>query len=235
MTNKEQAKSIQGNLENITKNIHKACIKSCRKSSDITLIAVTKNVEIEKIKILNNLSINNFGENKAQEFLQKYDKIENAKWHFIGNLQTNKVKYIIDKVELIHSVSSIRLLEEINRRAEQIQKNMDVLLEINIANEETKKGFLEQNILQTLKDIQNYRSITVKGLMCIAPFVEDARNNRQYFKKMNKLFVDIGYKNNDNINMKYLSMGMTLDYEIAIEEGSNMVRIGTGIFGDRNY
>ena len=232
MKNKE---IIYKNLNIIKDNIEKSCIKANRKIDEIQIVGVTKTIDIERINILKNLGINNFGENKAQELLEKYDKINNVSWHFIENLQTNKVKYIIDKVELIHSVNSIKLLEEINKRAFYINKTIPILLEINIAKEISKCGLLEENLPNILENIHEFKNIQLNGLMCVAPFVEKPEQNRKYFRKMRNLFVDIQGKNKDNINMKYLSMGMTNDYNIAIEEGSNIVRIGTGIFGERNY
>lgn len=226
---------ISKNLDIIRNNIEKACIKANRKIDDIDIIGVTKTIDIERIKILKELGINTFGENKAQEFLEKYDEIDNVSWHFIGNLQTNKVKYIIDKVKLIQSVNSIRLLEEINKRALNSNIVMPILLEINIANEQSKYGLIEQDLPYILENMQKFKNVILNGLMCVAPFVENPRQNAQYFGKMRKLFIDIKHKNKDNINMKYLSMGMTNDYEVAIEEGANIVRIGTGIFGRRNY
>ena len=226
---------ISKNLDIIRNNIEKACIKANRKIDDIDIIGVTKTIDIERIKILRELGINTFGENKAQEFLEKYDEIDNVSWHFIGNLQTNKVKYIIDKVKLIQSVNSFRLLEEINKRALNSNIVMPILLEINIANEQSKHGLMEQDLPYILENMQNFKNVILNGLMCVAPFVENPRQNAQYFGKMRKLFIDIQHKNKDNINMKYLSMGMTNDYEVAIEEGANIVRIGTGIFGRRNY
>ena len=232
MKNKE---IIYKNLNIIKDNIEKSCIKANRKIDEIQIVGVTKTIDIERINILKNLGINNFGENKAQELLEKYDKINNVSWHFIGNLQTNKVKYIIDKVELIHSVNSIKLLEEINKRAFYINKTIPILLEINIAKEISKCGLLEENLPNILENIHEFKNIQLNGLMCVAPFVEKPEQNRKYFRKMRNLFVDIQGKNKDNINMKYLCMGMTNDYNIAIEEGANIVRIGTGIFGERNY
>ncbi len=222
------------NLDNIINNIQKACIKANRKFEDISIIGVTKNVDIEKIDILKSFGIKTFGENKAQELLQKYDYIKDSSWHFIGNLQTNKVKQIIDKVDLIQSVNSLKLLNEIDKRAFAINKKIPVLLEINVAKESSKNGILEEDMSYIIEQVKNFKNITLDGLMCVAPFVENPEQNTQYFRKMRKLFIDIKDKNKDNINMKHLSMGMTNDYIIAIEEGSNMVRIGTGIFGKRN-
>lgn len=232
MTDKE---IIKKNLEEINNTIEKACLKAGRKANDIQIIGVTKTIDIDKINILKDFGIKTFGENKAQELLEKYDKVQDASWHFIGNLQTNKVKYIIDKVELIHSVNSLKLLNEINKRAASINKNIPILLEINIAEEQSKKGIRQEEVPFFIENIQNFKNITLNGLMCIAPFVENIEQNAQYFRKMRKLFIDTKTKNTDNINIRYLSMGMTNDYSIAIEEGANMIRIGTGIFGKRKY
>lgn len=226
---------IEKNLKCIKEKIKLAAIKSGRDFEDITLVGVTKTIDIEKIAILKKCGIIEFGENKAQEFLQKYDEIHNCNWHFIGQLQTNKVKQIIDKVYLIHSVDNLKLIQEIDKRAKEKGKIMDILLQINIADEPTKGGLKFQETKKFVKNILNYTNIRLKGLMCIPPFQENPQNNRKYFKKMKKLFIDINEENKDNIYMEYLSMGMTNDYEIAIEEGSNMVRIGTAIFGKRNY
>lgn len=225
---------ITENLKIINENIEKACFKSNRKKEDIRLLAVTKTIDTQTINEAKALGLNYFGENKVQELLSKYEHIENAKWHFIGNLQTNKVKYIIDKVELIHSVNSIKLMEEIDKRAKNIGKKMPILLEINIANEPTKKGISLEEIEPMLENVAKYDNILLNGLMCVAPFVEKEEENAKYFRKMRNLFVDIRQKNTHNIDMKYLSMGMTNDYSIAIEEGANIIRIGTGIFGKRN-
>lgn len=226
---------IKKNLEYIYNNIEKSCIKANRNTKDIKLIGVTKTVDVESINILKSFGVNDFGENKAQELMQKYEHIKNANWHFIGNLQTNKVKYIIDKVTLIHSVNSIRLLEEINKRASNNNINMPILFEINIANETSKCGIQIEEIDELLEKIVTLKNITLSGLMCVAPFTKKPQENAKYFRKMTKLFIDIKAKNKDNIDMRYLSMGMTNDYHIAIEEGANMIRIGTAIFGERNY
>ena len=227
--------SIADNVAAIEQKIKIAAEKSGRKREDVLLLAVSKTVDIPRIQEAVDLGLNELGENKPQEINRKYYEIDNVKWHLIGHLQTNKVKYIIDKVCLIHSLDSLKLAEEIEKRAAAKDITMDVLIEINIGNEESKHG-VDYDIAEKLAlEVSNFKHIRVKGLMCVAPFVDNPEENRDYFKKMKKLFVDIRDKNYDNIDMKYLSMGMTNDYEVAIEEGANIVRIGTGIFGARNY
>lgn len=228
--------TISENLKVINANIKKAASKSGRKPEDITILGVTKTIDIERIKQLISLGIINLGENKVQELLQKYDVINSdVNWHLIGHLQTNKVKYIVDKVKMIHSVDSIKLAEEINKRAKQNNLTVDILIEVNIAQEASKHGINADELPLLVEKILKLDNINLKGLMTVAPFVENPQNNRIYFKKMRNLFVDIQEENKDNITMEFLSMGMTNDYEVAIEEGANIVRIGTGIFGARNY
>ncbi len=227
--------NIEKNLNYIKQNIKNSALKIGKSEKDITLLGVTKTIDIKRINILKSLGISNFGENKAQELLAKYNEIDNCNWHFIGNLQTNKVKQIIDKVSLIHSVDTLKLANEINKRAEQINKKIEILIEINIANEPTKNGIRYEEADIFAKNLLLFPNISLKGLMCVAPFVENPQDNRYFFKKMKNLFIDINEKNKHNICMEYLSMGMTNDYPVAIEEGANIIRIGTGIFGKRNY
>ena len=177
-----------------------------------------------------------FGENKVQEIMDKYDQLpSDIQWHMIGHLQRNKVKYIIDKVAMIHSVDSLRLAQTIEQEAAKKNLVMPVLLEVNVAEEDTKFGLKVDEVLPLLEEISNFPHIQVKGLMTIAPFVENPEENRKVFRTLKKLSVDIGAKNINNVTMSVLSMGMTGDYQVAIEEGSTMVRVGTGIFGERNY
>lgn len=228
--------SISENLEKVKYNISEACRKSGRNLDDILLLGVTKTIDIERINELLNLGVKNLGENKVQELISKYDIIgDNADWHLIGHLQRNKVKYIIDKVKLIHSVDSFELAEEINKRALKNNKAMDILVEINIGAEESKNGIKPEDTEKFIDKISEFEYINVCGLMTVAPYVENPQNNRRCFEQMHNLFVDIHDKNKDNINMKFLSMGMTNDYSVAIEQGANIIRIGTGIFGARNY
>ena len=198
-------------------------------------LLVSKTVDVPRIKEAVNLGLVDLGENKPQEINWKYYEIKNVKWHQIGHLQTNKVKYIIDKVCLIHSVDSLKLAEEISKRAKSKNITMDILVEINIAGEEAKSGVPLDEAEALAVEISKLDNVIVKGLMTVAPFVENPEDNREYFKQMRNLFVDIRNKNYNNIDMKYLSMGMTNDYEIAVEEGANIVRIGTGLFGARDY
>lgn len=225
---------IRENVNDILKRIELSAKKSGRSLADITVVGVTKTVDVLQINELVSLGISNLGENKVQELLNKYDRVENVSWHMIGHLQTNKVKYIIDKTCLIHSVDSLKLAEEIQRRAEQKNLIKDVLIEINIANENTKYGVMPEAAEALAHEISKMKNVRLRGLMCIAPFVENSEQNRPYFIEMRNLFIDICGKIADNVYMDCLSMGMTNDFEIAIEEGSTMVRIGTGIFGARN-
>lgn len=227
--------SIKENLDLINEKIKAAAEKSGRKREDVLLLAVSKTVDVPRIKEAVNLGLVDLGENKPQEINWKYYEIKNVKWHQIGHLQTNKVKYIIDKVCLIHSVDSLKLAEEISKRAKSKNITMDILVEINIAGEEAKSGVPLDEAEALAVEISKLDNVIVKGLMTVAPFVENPEDNREYFKQMRNLFVDIRDKNYNNIDMKYLSMGMTNDYEIAVEEGANIVRIGTGLFGARDY
>ncbi len=227
--------SIKENLEHINEKIRAAAEKSGRKRDDVLLLAVSKTVDVPRIKEAVELGLVDLGENKPQEINWKYYEIENVRWHQIGHLQTNKVKYIIDKVCLIHSVDSMKLAEEINKRAAAKGIIMDVLVEINIAGEEAKHGVPLNEAEALAVEISSLENVRVKGLMTVAPFVEDPEENRKYFRQMKNLFVDIDKKSYNNIDMKYLSMGMTNDYEVAVEEGANIVRIGTGLFGARDY
>lgn len=227
--------SIKENLEYINEKIKTAAEKSGRRREDILLLAVSKTVDVPRIKEAVELGLIDLGENKPQEINWKYYEIENVRWHQIGHLQTNKVKYIIDKVCLIHSVDSMRLAEEINKKAAAKGIVMDILVEINIAGEEAKHGVPLNEAEALAVEISSLENVRVKGLMTVAPFVEDPEENRKYFRQMKKLFDDIDKKSYNNIDMKYLSMGMTNDYEVAVEEGANIVRIGTGLFGARDY
>ena len=207
------------NLKDVEERIQAACDRSGRKREDVLLVAVSKTKPVEMIEEVMTAGIVDFGENKPQELRDKYEVLpQNLRFHMIGHLQTNKIKYVIDRVVLIHSIDSIHLAEAVNAEAKKHNRIMPVLVEVNVAQEESKSGFLME-----------------KALMTIAPFVENAEENRQYFVKLRKLSVDIAAKNIDNVTMHHLSMGMTGDYEVAIEEGATMVRVGTGIFGERNY
>ena len=227
---------ITKNLEIVQNNIENSCKKANRNLEDVKLIAVSKTKPVSMLQEAYDAGIRDFGENKVQEILEKYDKLpSDIRWHMIGHLQRNKVKNIIDKVALIHSVDSLRLAEEISKEAVKHNRIMPILIELNIAGEESKFGMSFAECEELISTISKLPNLQIKGLMTVAPFVENAEENRQYFKAMKQLSVDIMKKNIDNVCMDILSMGMTGDYEVAIEEGSNMVRIGTGIFGERNY
>ena len=227
---------LKENLQSVEENIKKACEKAGRKREDVTLIAVSKTKPVEMLQEIYDQNIRNFGENKVQEMCDKMEVLpKDIKWHMIGHLQTNKIKYIIGKTELIHSVDSLHLAQEISKQAVKHDVQTDILIEINIANEQTKFGIDAGDTIQLVREIAALPNIHIKGLMTIAPFVENPEDNRLYFRRIHQLSVDITNKNIDNVNMDILSMGMTGDYMVAIEEGATMVRVGTGIFGERNY
>lgn len=227
--------TIGENYLSVKERVAAAAQKSGRTGEDIMLIAVSKTKPVSEIKQAVEAGAHILGENKVQEVMAKYDEIQGVDWHLIGHLQTNKVKYIIDKVKMIHSVDSLKLAQEISKRAVKAGVVMDVLVEVNIGGEESKSGVTPEEAEKLCLDISSLDAVRVRGLMCVAPAVENAEDARIYFRKMNKLFVDIKSKNYDNIDMVYLSMGMTHDFEVAIEEGANIVRVGTAIFGARNY
>ena len=227
---------IKENIKNVQSKIEHACKNASRDINTAHLIAVSKTKPISMLQEAYDAGIRDFGENKVQEILEKYDKLPNdIRWHMIGHLQRNKVKYIIDKVCLIHSVDSLRLAEEISKEAVKHNLTMPILIELNIAEEDSKFGLSLKDCEEMITRISALPNIEIKGLMTVAPFVENAEDNRQYFKAMKQLSVDIMTKNIDNVCMDILSMGMTGDYETAIEEGATHVRVGTGIFGERNY
>lgn len=222
---------IKENLDEIFKNINAAA-----NGREVILLAATKTVDIDDINYSISLGVKHVGENRVQEFLKKeelYDK--SATKHFIGHLQTNKVKDIVGKVELIHSVSSLKLAETISKISVQKGVISNILLEVNVGKEESKSGFLADELIKNAEVISKFEGICIKGLMAIPPICNNPEENRQYFSQMSKLFVDIKAKKLDNSNIEFLSMGMTDDYVVAISEGANIVRIGTGIYGKRNY
>ena len=224
------------NLNDVEKRIQAACDRSGRKREEVLLVAVSKTKPVEMIEEIMAAGIVEFGENKPQELRDKYEVLpKNLHFHMIGHLQTNKIKYVIDRAVLIHSIDSIRLAEAVNAEAKKHDRIMPVLVEVNVAQEESKSGFLVEETEKAIREIAKLSNIRVEGLMTIATFVENAEENRQYFVKLRKLSVDIAAKNIDNVTMHHLSMGMTGDYEVAIEEGATMVRVGTGIFGERDY
>lgn len=227
---------IKENLDEVKEKIGIAAAKSGRKPEEITLIAVTKTLSVDVINAAMALEITDIGENKVQEVMDKYEHIINdPKWHLIGHLQTNKVKYIVDKVSLIHSVDSLRLAEEISKRCEKAERTMEILIQINVAEEETKFGIQRDEVFELVESVSKLPNLKIKGLMTIAPNTDDEEELRKYFREMKDIFETLKKTMYNRTDMTYLSMGMTNDYELAIEEGANMVRIGTGIFGARNY
>lgn len=227
---------IAENLQQVKKNIRKACEKVNRDPSEVTLIAVSKTKPVSMLQEAYDEGVRTFGENKVQEIMDKYGQLpQDIEWHMIGHLQRNKVKYIADKAAMIHSLDSLRLAETIEAEAAKHNRVIPVLVEVNVAMEESKFGVSVDEVLPFVQELSKFPHLSVKGLMTIAPFVENPEENRQVFRKLNKLSVDIEEKNINNISMSVLSMGMTGDYQVAIEEGATMVRVGTGIFGERDY
>ena len=222
------------NLRQVEEQIQAACDRAGRKREEVTLIAVSKTKPVSMLTEIYESGVRDFGENKVQELCDKKEELpKDIRWHMIGHLQRNKVKHIIKDVALIHSVDTYRLAEEINVHAKKVQRTMPILIEVNIARESSKFGILEDEALQLVKEIAPLDNLRIKGLMAIAPYVEDPEENRPYFKKLKNLSVDIARENIDNVSMDVLSMGMTGDYVTAIEEGATIVRVGTGIFGKR--
>lgn len=227
---------LKQNLAEVEEKIQKACERAGRSRDEVTLIAVSKTKPVSLLQEAYDLGVRIYGENKVQEIVDKYDALpDDIHWHMIGHLQRNKIKYIVDKVDLIHSVDSVRLAEAINKEAEKKKVIVPILIEVNVAQEESKFGFNTADVIEFVESIKDLPNIKVMGLMTIAPFVDDPEENRPVFAQLKQLSVDINTKKVDNINMSILSMGMTNDYEVAIEEGATMVRVGTGIFGARNY
>lgn len=227
---------IELNYREVQENIVKACEKAGRNPAEVTLIAVSKTKPVEMLKEAYDAGARFFGENKVQEIQEKYDKLPNdIQWHMIGHLQRNKIKYIVNKVAMIHSVDSLRLAEAIEAEASKHQVKVPILIEVNVAEEDSKFGLKTNEVLPLLEQISEFSHIEVKGLMTIAPYVENPEENREIFRQLKKLSVDIAAKNINNISMSVLSMGMTGDYEVAVQEGATMVRVGTGIFGEREY
>lgn len=225
---------IKDNLNEIENRIAAACQRSSRARQEVTLIAVTKTKPVEALWEAYEAGSRDFGENKVQEILEKAPALpQDIRWHMIGHLQKNKVRQVIDKVVMIHSVDSVDLAEVIEKEAAKRGLEIDILLEINVARETTKSGFFMEEAEAAIRQISLYSHLHIKGLMTIAPFVDNSEENREFFKKLYQLCVDIKSKNIDNVSMGVLSMGMTGDYEVAVEEGATMIRVGTGIFGAR--
>lgn len=236
MTEKSFAESFDRNFAEITENIARAAAVSGRKPEDIILLAATKTVSAERINYAIEKGISYIGENRVQEMLSKDDDISpSAHRHFIGHLQTNKVKDVVPRVEMIESVDSVRLASKISDEAVKCGKVMDILLEINIGAEESKSGFTPESVFEAIDEIKSFPGVSVRGIMSIPPVCTDREKQRAYFARLYDIFVDISQKKLDNSNRLYLSMGMSSDYDLAIECGANVVRIGTSLFGERNY
>ncbi|MCI6011871.1 MAG: YggS family pyridoxal phosphate-dependent enzyme [Firmicutes bacterium] len=228
--------SIRENIEHINSLKEEAAVRSGRSGEDVLLVAVTKLHTVEEINEAIDCGITDIGENKVQEIMEKYDHVKPVRWHLIGHLQTNKVKYIIDKVSMIHSVDSLHLAQEIDKRAAQHNLTMDILIQVNSAREESKFGITTDETEQLIHDILGTcPHVHIRGLMCIAPFEENPDDARVYFAEVKKQYDEFAKISHPNLDFRYLSMGMSGDFQVAIEEGSNLVRVGTAIFGARDY
>ena len=226
--------TIRDHLNEVRENIQKACEKAGRSPQEVTLIAVSKTKPLFMLEEAYEAGARDFGENKVQEILEKHPKMpEDARFHMIGHLQRNKVKQVLPHAVLIHSVDSYRLAEQISQEAGKLGITAKILLEVNVAKEESKFGMMPEEVPEMVEQIAAFSHLRIKGLMTIAPFVDDPEKNRPVFQKLYQLSVDIKKKNIDNVSMSVLSMGMTGDYQVAVEEGSTMIRVGTGIFGAR--
>ena len=227
---------VTENLKNVEEKIAQACLRSGRSQDEVTLIAVSKTKPVEMMQEAIAYGITTFGENKVQEITEKQKVLtQPLNWHMIGHLQRNKVKQLVGKVCRIHSVDSVRLAKQIQPDFAAKDETAHILIEVNVAKEESKFGFLPEETEDAIREIAAMPNIVIHGLMTIAPFVDNPEENRIHFRNLKKLLVDINAKNIDNVSMHELSMGMTGDYEVAIEEGATYVRVGTGIFGNRNY
>ncbi|MCR4597939.1 MAG: YggS family pyridoxal phosphate-dependent enzyme [Acetatifactor sp.] len=227
---------IKENYEKVKEKVIKACERAGRNPQDVTLIAVSKTKPLEDLREAYAAGARDFGENKVQELVDKMPEMpSDVRWHMIGHLQRNKVKYIVGKVYLIHGVDSLRLAEEISKEAVKQGVTVNILMEVNVAQEESKFGITAAEAPALAEEIAALPGISLKGLMTIAPYVTNPEENREVFAKLRQLAIDISAKNIDNVTMNVLSMGMTGDYEVAVEEGATFVRVGTGIFGERNY
>ena len=227
---------LASNLQEVERKIMEACDKAGRAREEITLIAVSKTKPVHMLQEIYDLGVRDFGENKVQELTDKEPQLPaDLRWHMIGHLQRNKVKQVIDKAVLIHSVDSVRLAKAIEAEAAKKDIVVQILLEVNVAEEDSKFGLKVDEVLPATEEIATMPHVRIKGLMTIAPFVENPEENRTVFAQLQKLSVDIAEKNIDNVSVDILSMGMTNDYQVAIEEGATMIRVGTGIFGEREY
>ena len=235
MMEKLSPEEFDENYKRVTERFNNAVLRSGRKEGEVKLLAATKTVDADTVNYAIKSGIKYIGENKVQEFKAKYPDIIPVHHHFIGHLQTNKVKDIVGRVELIHSVDSLRLAEAVSAQSKKLGTVTDILLEVNIGGEESKSGFKPFEVIENAEKIAEKEGISVKGLMTIPPVCENDENNRKYFKKMYNLFIDISAQKIDNISMDVLSMGMSDDFETAIEEGATIVRVGTALFGKRLY
>ena len=227
---------LEDNYNEIKKRVEDACKRACRDESEVTLLAVSKTKPVEVLQEAYDFGVRDFGENKVQDFVAKSEVLpSDIHWHMIGHLQRNKVKYIVDGTTLIHSVDSLRLAEEIDIFAKKKNVISNILIEVNAANEISKFGVRLEEVTQLVKEIATLTNVKVRGLMTVAPYVVDSEENRAIFHKIKELSIDIDSQNIDNVSMDILSMGMSNDFEVAIEEGATIVRVGTGIFGQRNY
>lgn len=227
---------IAQNLKNVQENVTKACERVHRNPSEVTICAVSKLKSVQDIQAAMTAGQKLFGENYVQEIREKYEELgDTCEWHMIGHLQRNKVHQVVGKACLIHSVDSLRLAQTISHEAEKQDLDVPVLVEVNVAREESKFGVTTEETIALVEEMSKLPRVQIRGLMTIAPFVEDPEDNREIFRKLKQLSVDIAAKNINNVNMSVLSMGMTNDYEVAIEEGATMIRVGTGIFGERDY
>ncbi|MDE6518046.1 MAG: YggS family pyridoxal phosphate-dependent enzyme [Acetatifactor sp.] len=227
---------IREHLMQTRQNIDRACQRAGRSADEVELIAVSKTKPVSMLQEAYEAGMRDFGENKVQELVDKYEALpKDIRWHMIGHLQRNKVKYLVGRVFLIHSVDSLRLAQEIQKEAEKKQTEVNILVEVNVSGEESKFGSSREETLRLVEEIALLPSVHIQGLMTVAPYVEDPEANRRIFANLKQLAVDINRKNIDNVNMNVLSMGMTGDYQVAVEEGATYVRVGTGIFGNRSY
>lgn len=226
---------LKKNIQEVFEKVELACQRSGRKTEEIKILGATKGVDVQTIRCANQLGIKVFGENRVQEFLSKFSELSDVEWHFIGRLQTNKIKYIFDKVRLIHSIDKLEQIEELEKRCSKIDKIIDVLIEVNIADEKTKGGVLPQKIDELIESITHCKYVQLKGFMAVPPAEDDEKTLRKYFRNMKEIFEKYKNLNYNNVNIEVLSLGMSNDFEIAIEEGSNLIRIGTKIFGERRY
>ena len=232
----QRGNEIKSNLEQVRERIAAACLRAGRSPEEVTLIAVSKTKPYSDIALAIEAGQTVFGENRVQELTVKMDQApEEISWHMIGHLQTNKVKAVVGRASLIHSVDSLELAGKIDKISEQKQVVTPILIEVNVADEASKFGVTPQTLEAVVRSVSTLAHVHICGLMTVAPFTEDPETNRPVFKKLKQLAVDINCKNIDNVDMSVLSMGMSGDYEVAVEEGATMVRVGTGIFGERNY